>query len=239
MSQDAQIRGGKPRSNGRRLPWGTLMMAGMVLFGFWVWLSPPNSFHPTCTYTVNAVVSAEVEVAGERLSSTVVHQNSRSRGWISIMNSAGCKQRYGKALVYRLANDSVLIVSARLCPAAQKAVEASGQADILRSCAGRQARQDRAYIVNSATQPDKWRPATNGIDFRILSMTAASTWSHPTDDIASVAPNLLKSYFEHDRSRGISWSDTPETVIDYARRYDIKKKRPDNSFEFNVRYGES
>ncbi len=152
------------------------------------------------------------------------------------MNSAGCKQRYGNALVYRLANDSVLIVPARLCHGAQKEFAASGHVDILSACAGNQARQDRAYIVDSASRPETWRPATNGVDFRIVSMTATSTWRHPTDDIETIAPNLLKSYFHHDRSRGITWAKTPETVIDYARRYDLKKQRPDKSFEFDVRY---
>ncbi|OYW54817.1 MAG: hypothetical protein B7Y80_11135 [Hyphomicrobium sp. 32-62-53] len=152
------------------------------------------------------------------------------------MNSAGCKQRYGNALVYRLPNDSVLIVAAKLCYAAQKEFAASGHVDVLRACTGKQARQDRAYIVDTADRPETWRPATNGIDFRILSMTATSTWRHPTDDIQSIAPNLLKSYFQNDRSRDIQWGDTPETVIDYARRYDVKKTRPDKSFEFDVRY---
>ena len=46
------------------------------------------------------------------------------------MNSAGCKQRYGNALVYRLANDSVLILPARLCYAAEKEFGASGHVDI-------------------------------------------------------------------------------------------------------------
>lgn len=222
----------------RRIPWGPLSLAGVILFGLWIWLSPPNSFHLTCTYTVNAVVSADVEVSGVKLTSTVVHQNSRSRKWISIMNSAGCKQRYGNALVYRLADDRVLIVSARLCYAAEKAFATSGRVDVLQACAGRPARPIRAFIVDSASRPERWRPARNGIDFRMVSMTATSTWRHPADDIASIAPNLLKSYFERDRDRGIKWGDSPETVIDYARRYDIKKQRPDRSFEFKVPYEE-
>ncbi len=208
--------GEKTRATGRRLPWGSLIVAGLVFFGLWIWFSPPNSFHPLCTYTVNARVSAEVEVSGEKLSSTVVHQNSRSRQWIAIMNSAGCKQRYGNALVYRLANDSVLIIPARLCSAAGKAFAASGHVDVLRSCTGGQARQDRGFIVNSATRPEKWRAATNGVDFRITRMTATSTWSNPTDDIASIAPNLLGAYFKYDRSRSITWSESPETVISYG-----------------------
>ncbi len=237
MSRNSSQPDEKPGARRIRVPWGSLAVAGMIAFGFWLWVSPVYSFHPTCTYTVNARVTADIEVDGEKLTAAVVHQNSRSRGWISIMNSAGCKQRYGNALVYRLANDSVLIVAAKLCSAAQKELAASGHVDILRSCTGQQARQDRAYIVDSASRPETWRPATNGVDFRILSMSATSTWRHPTDDIEAVAPNLLKSYFQNDRSRGITWGDTPETVIDYARRYDIKKHRADRSFEFEVQYG--
>lgn len=236
MSRNASRPEEKPGAARIHIPWGSVGIASLIAFGVWLWFSPPNSFHPTCTYSVNAVVSADVEVDGEKLSSTVVHQSSYSRGWISIMNSAGCQQRYGDALVYRLPNDSVLIVAAKLCSAAQKEFAASGDIDVLRACTGKQARQDRAYIVDTADRPETWRPAINGVDFRILSMTATSTWRHPTDDIGSVAPNLLKSYFHNDRSRGIQWSDTPETVIDYARRYDVKKTRPDKSFEFDVRY---
>lgn len=236
MSRTVQRPGERPSSTGRRLSWRSLVVPGLILFGVWLWFSPPNSFHPTCSYDVNATVTADVEVEGETLTATVVYQNSRSRGWISIMNSAGCQQRYGDALVYRLPNDSVLIVAAKLCSAAKKEVAASGYVDVSRTCTGKQARQDRAYIVDNASRPETWRPATNGVDFRILRMTATSTWRHPTDEIETIAPNLLKSYFQHDRSRGITWSDTPETVIDYARRYDVKKTRPDKSFEFDVRY---
>ena len=228
---------GKTSRSSRRLPWDLLTVAALPLFIVWFWVSPRNTFHPMCTYTVNAVVSAEVEVSGEKLSSTVVHQNSRSRGWISIMNSAGCKQRYGNALVYRLAGDRVLIVPARLCYAAQKEFYASGRADIMQACTGRQARQNRAFIVDSASRPKTWRPAINGSDFRLVSMTATSTWKHPADDIASIAANLLKSQFKYDRDHGIRWSDSPETVIDFARRYDLRKQRADRSFEFQVRYG--
>ena len=222
---------------GRRLLWLVLVPAGLFAFAAHVLLSPVNSFHPMCTYTVNARVSAEVEVAGERLSSAVVHQNSRSRQWISIMNSAGCKPRYGSALVYRLANDSVLIVPARLCPAAQKKLARSGEVDVLRQCTGNQATQE-AFVVDSATHPRKWRAAVSGRDFRITAMTATSTRSDPSDDIETVAPNLLKSYFGYDRRRSSGVFRSPESLVSYARRYDLKKKRPDNSFEFEVKYEE-
>ncbi|MCP1337816.1 hypothetical protein [Futiania mangrovi] len=237
MSGNAELPGKKPRSIARRMFLGSLTMVGLASLVLWILISPPNSFHPMCTYTVNAQVTADVEISGKVRSSEVVYQNSRSRQWISIMNSAGCKQRYGNAHVYRLENDSVLIVPARLCYAAEKAFAASGHVDVLSTCTGKQARQDRAFFVDSASRPRKWRPAINGVDFRIVSMTATSTWRHPADDIETIAPNLLRAYFQRDRSRDIEWGDTPETVIDYHRRYDIKKHRPDGSFEFEVQYG--
>lgn len=206
-------------------------MVGLASLGLYIWFSPVYSFHPTCTYSVNARISAEVEIEGEKLASTVGHQNSHSRQWLATLNSAGCKQWFGDALVYRLANDSVLILSSRLCRAAEKVYATTGHVDILRVCTGKQALQDTAFMVDSATRPGKWRTLTNGADFHITSMTATSTWSNPTDDIASIAPNLLKSKFVYGRNQ---WSRSPERIISFHRRYNEVRHMPDNAFEFDV-----
>jgi hypothetical protein len=68
-----------------------------------------------------------------------------------MLNSAGCKQLYGDALTYRLANDSVLIVPSRLCLERERVLAKSGRVDVLRVCAGKQSRQDLSFIVDSAT----------------------------------------------------------------------------------------
>ena len=196
-----------------------------------IWRSPTYTFHPTCTYTVNARVSADVEIGGQKLSSTVVYQNSRSRRWISMMNSAGCQQIYGNALTYKLPNDSVLIVPARICYKGEQAIAKSGRVDILSVCIGKQAHQDSAFIVDSAARPEKWRTVTHGVDFRIVSMTADSTWYNPADDIASIAPNLLKSDFKFSRQQ---WSRSPEKIISFQRRYNERRHRPDRAYEFEV-----
>lgn len=214
-----------------RIPWGSLAVAGLIAFGFWLWISPVYSFHPTCTYTVNARITADIEVDGEKLSATVVHQNSRSRGWISIMNSAGCKQRYGNALTFKLKDDRVLILPSRLCYRGQKAFPSSGDFDVLRACAGKNDGPDTAFMVDSATRPARWQVVTNGSDYRIIRMTATSTWSNPTDDIASIAPNLLKSEFKPDPQR--SWTRSPEPLINWHRRYN--RSLAPNGFEFEVR----
>ncbi|KUO65028.1 MAG: hypothetical protein APF80_10575 [Alphaproteobacteria bacterium BRH_c36] len=210
-----------------------MAVVGLILIGFTIWRSPVYSFHPTCTYTVNARVIADVDIEGEKLSAAVVHQNSRSRRWIAMMNSAGCQQQYGDALTYRLSDDRVLIIPSRLCRAGERALAQDGQVDILRVCTGKEAVQGSAFMVDFATRPGKWRTVTNGVDFRIIRMTAASTWSNPTDDIASIAPNLLKSAFTYDRNQ---WWYSPERIINFQRRYNEVRHRPGNSFEFEVQY---
>lgn len=220
----------------RRTPWSLMIIAALLAFGTWLWLSPPNSFHPLCTYTMNARVSADIEASGEKLSSTVVYQNSRSRNWISIMNSAGCKQKYGNALVYRLRNDNILIVPTRLCRAAEKAFAASRRVDVIQTCTGKQARQNQGYIIDSAQRPSRWRTAIEGVDYRILRMTATSTWAEPSDNIAAIAPNLLKADFKYVRERSIGRYDSPERAIHYSRRHDVLGRAPDRLLVFEVRY---
>lgn len=221
----------KPASIIRQRPWGAFAAVALIVVIFVIWRSPTNSFHPTCTYTVNAQVSATVEIEGQKLSSTVIYQNSHSRGWIASMNSAGCKQLYGDALIYRLANDSVLIVRSRICRKGAQELAKTGRVNYLSACTGKQALQDSAFIVDSASRPGRWRAAINGVDFRIDSMTASSTRSNPTDDIASIAPNLLKSDFKYGRQQ---WSQSPETTISFQRRYKERRHKPDRNYEFVV-----
>lgn len=230
MSPNASQPGEKPASSRTRAPWGSLVLAGLIALGFWIWLSPVYSFHPTCTYTVNASVTADVEVGGEKLTATVVHQNSRSRRWISTMNSAGCKQRFGNALTYKLKDDRVLILPARLCQRGETAFPKSGELDVLRVCSGQRQGPDMAFMVDSATRPGRWKVIRNGIDFRITRMTATSTWSNPTDDIDSIAPILLRASFKYGQN---AWHRSPEPFIDFHRRYN--RNRPLDGFDFQVR----
>lgn len=231
MSQDEHPPGGKPKSFNRQQLWGTLAIIGLIVLVAAIWRSPTYSFHPTCTYTVNARVSADVEIGGQKLTSTVIYQNSRSRRWISMINSAGCKQLYGNALTYRLANDSILIVPSRICHKGEQILSDTGHVDVLKVCTDKQGHQNSAFIVNSASQPSKWYSVRNGVDFRIHNMIAESTWSNPADDIASIAPNLLKSDFKFSRQQ---WSQSPETVISFQRRYNERRDRPDQAYEFVV-----
>jgi hypothetical protein len=234
MSRNDDPRGQKPESPSRKPTWGALIAVGLTLMLIAIWRSPPNSFHPLCTYTVNATVSAEVEIGRQKLSSTVVYQNSRSRKWISMINSAGCTQFYGNALTFRLTDDRVLIVPTRVCHKGEEVLATSGRVDVLDVCTGKQAHQDSAFLVYSARHPKKWYAVTNGADFRINNMNAVSTRSSPSDDMASIAPNLLKSDFEYLRQQ---WPRSPEKIIPFQRRYNERRHKPDQSYEFEVKYG--
>ncbi len=233
MSQNNQPTGTIPEAGGRQRLWRTFGALSLILISLIIWRSPTYSFHPLCTYTVNAQISADVVIAGQKLSSSVIYQNGHSRPWIATLNSAGCYPMEGNALTYRLANDSVLIVPSQICYAGQQVLAKSGRLDILKACTGKQAHQDLAYIVDSATLPSKWTRATNGVEFRIASMTAVSTWSNPRDDIASLAPNLLKSDF---KLNGEKWRWSPERIIPFHRRYSLRQHKPDPSYEFEVKF---
>lgn len=233
MSLNNQPPDNSPVSLSRQRIWRTFGAVSLILIFLIIWQSPTYSFHPLCTYTVNAQISADVVIAGQKLSSTVIYQDGRSRQWIAMINSAGCNPMEGHALTYRLANDRVLIVPAQICHAGARELAKSGRLDILSACTGKQAHQDLAYLVDSATLPSKWTKVTNGVEFNIASMTAASTWSNPRDEIASLAPNLLKSEF---KLNGQSWWWSPERMIPFHRRYNLSRHRPDPSFEFKVNY---
>jgi hypothetical protein len=229
---DNQLHQTVSKPPGRRSVWYGVSALAVMGAALTIWRSPPYSFHPMCTYTVNAVISADVDIAGQKLTSSVVYQNSHSRGWIAGLNSAGCQQTEGTALVFKLANDNLLIVPSRLCRKAEQALESSGQVDVLGVCTQKQAHQDAAFMVDSATRPTKWFKVRNGSNFRITKMTAVSTWSNPADDIATLAPQLLKSTFKYDRQQ---WSQSPEKVISFHRRYNLRKQKTEPPFEYVVR----
>lgn len=237
MTRSTRPPANEPKTIARRLPWGAFAVMGLIIVSVAIWRSPVYSFHPTCTYTVNARVSADVEIDGQALSSTVVYQNSRSRRWFAMINSAGCNPLYGTALTFRTANDSVLIIPSRICYDGEMGFAKSGRIDVLSACTGKQAHQDSAFLVDSASRPTTWRSVVNGVDFRITSMTAVSTWANPADDIAGVAPNLLKSDFKYGRSN--QWSRSPEKLISFQRRYSERRHKPDQAYEFTLKKSES
>jgi hypothetical protein len=199
---------------------------------FWYMFSPVNTFHLTCTYTLNARVSADIVVDGQEQSASVVFQNSRSRSWISQMNSAGCTQPDGNAIAFKLPGDRVLLVPAQLSNKAIDIIDSRGSVDVLGGCNGKNDYQNWAVLVDSATRPSRWRNAANGNEFKISRMVATSTWDNPSDNVDAVAPNLLKSEFER---ANVKWSQSPERLLPYRRR--AQHKAHGEPFEFDVKYG--
>lgn len=220
------------RSGYLALLWALVPVIASGGLAFWYMFSPVYTFHLTCTYTVNARVSADVVVEGQQQSASVVFQNSRSRGWISIMNSAGCIQPHGNAIAFKLPGDRVLLVPARLCKKAIDVIDKKGSVDVLSACNDKNGYQNWAVLVDSATRPSRWRNLANGNEFTIRRMVASSTWDNPSDNIDEVAPKLLKSDFER---ANVKWNQSPERLVPYRRR--AQHKARGEPFEFNVKFG--
>lgn len=222
----------RSRSYYLALLWALVPVIAIGGFAFWYMFSPVNTFHLTCTYTVNARVTADIVVGGKELSASAVYQNSRSRRWISIMNAAGCTQPDGNVLAFKLPGDRVLLVPAILCNKAIDMIDDRGSVDVLGACSGKNDYQNWAVLVDSASRPSKWRNVTNGTEFRITRMEATSTWDNPEDNIGTVAPNLLKADFERAK---VKWNQSPERLLPYRRR--AQHKARGEPFEFDVKYG--
>ena len=222
----------RSRSGHLALLWALVPIVTIGGLAFWYMFSPVNTFHLLCTYTVNARVSADIVVDGQEQSASVVFQNSRSRGWISIMNSAGCIQPHGNALAFKLPGDQVLLVPARICGKAIDILDDRGSVDVLSACTGNQRYQDWAVLVDSAARPGKWHFTPRNAKFEINRMVATSTWDNPSDNIDEVAPNLLRSDFER---FSVAWRQSPEKMLHYRRR--ARHKVRGEPFEFNIRHG--
>jgi hypothetical protein len=139
---------------------------------------PPYTLDPFCTYDVIYRLTATIDVDGQPYSSEVVRQNSFSRKWISMINSAGCQQTYGTALSFRLPDARVVLTSTFICQSAKRELEDSRsnytqvferamaerrQADVAALCSGRiqdvyPASQAHGYIVDDADRPTRWQP---------------------------------------------------------------------------------
>lgn len=222
----------RSRSGYLALLWALVPFVAIGGLAFWYMFSPVNTFHLTCTYTVNARVTADILVDGQERSASVVFQNSRSRGWISIMNSAGCIQPHGNAIAFKLPGDRVLLVPARICTKAIDILDDRGSVDLMSACTGNQRYQDWAVMVDSAARPGKWQFTPNNTKFTIQRVVATPTWDNPSDNIDEVAPNLLRADFERFT---VAWRQSPETMLHYRRRAMYKARG--EPYKFNVRHG--
>jgi hypothetical protein len=76
-------------------------------------------------------------------------------------------------------------------------------------------------------------------DFRIISAAAEAFDGKPEDQLATVAPAILKTQFKYQdpdirtfvngKLITRSWGNSPEAMIDFFRRY-----RPDNKFTYTA-----
>lgn len=201
-------------------------VACLTALVFLAYKSPPYTFHPLCTYRSLSKITVKISVAGEVHRSSVVHQATRSRRWIAIMNSGGCKSSHGTALAFKLNDGNAVLMPSAMCHKAEQELLRTGDVDILEHCKGRREPGRTAYVIESADHPQRWRPVAALDNFRVIEMTAVSTWKSPSDDLDILVPNILKSRFE---TQG-SWSKGPEKILSYGRRYN-----PSKAFAFEVK----
>ena len=204
--------------------------------------SPPYTFDPTCTYDLTYHLTATIELGGERYSSEVVHQRSRSRKWLSVMNSGGCPQTYGTALSFRLPDRRLILVGSEICSAAFRELAGSlndyynadyatamsqhRKIDLMPFCArisGPRLRDKDVYdgfLVNNADRPTWWGgfkfdsalPNSNQT-IHLVSASIEAADIFPSDNLDEIAPELLKTAFEYD-----DWWNSPERVLSFQRR---------------------
>jgi hypothetical protein len=216
-----------------------LAAAAVIVTG--LWLTPPYTFDPFCTYDLSYRLNARIEVDGKQYSSEVTRQNSRSKQWVQVMNSAGCQQTYGTALSFRLADNRAVLIGTQICSDAEKkfadpsyeypptyiqAMRERRTIDPVPSCRGtfqgmaNPQSQPHGFVVDNADQPARWEAFRFGEKLRssdsvirLVSATAQAMDVRPTDDLEKVAPGVLKTSFEYKE-----WWNSPERIVDFHRR---------------------
>lgn len=204
--------------------------------------SPHYTLDPTCTYDLTYRLTATIELGGERYSADVVHQRSRSRKWLSGINSAGCPQTYGTALSFRLADHRLILIGSDVCSAALQRLAGSlnefysgdyatamtqhRKLDLTPLCTGigrpRPRDQDayEGFLIDNADHPAWWGgfkfdSTLPGSDqtIHLVSADIEAADLSPSDNIEKTAPELLKTAFEYDE-----WWNSPERVLSFERR---------------------
>ena len=89
----------------------------------------------------------------------------------------------------------------------------------------------QGFVIDNADNPARWRGLTFDLndvadDFRIVSAVAEAFDGKPEDQLATVAPAILKTQFKY---RDPDWGNSPEAMIDFFRRY-----RPDKKFTYTA-----
>ncbi len=166
---------------------------------------PFQALNPFCHYSPPFRQHAVIEVDGERLEDTIVVQRARSRDWITQLNSAGCSEVFGTALVFRTRDGRVILAQTKLCPAAEAIISKGGTVDVAGVCT-REVQSTpwpQGVLIDSADHPTTWTVFDFDADkppARLISLTAQRTSEPPRDNIDAVAPALLRTDFADARN---------------------------------------
>jgi hypothetical protein len=184
---------------------------------------------PFCTYRLNARIEATIEVGDKLYHSNAIYRASQSRDWISPINSGGCTETDGTALVFKLDNDAVILVPNGLCQRAENVFKATGRSDVVADCQGKPRPDGDAFALDSGTAPTLWQPIAWGGDVKLIAMKAERSFGSPKDLLEQNAPGVLDAGFVYDGN----WWQSPERVIPFDRRYN-----KDEPYRFQVRQGQ-
>jgi hypothetical protein len=229
-----------------------IVACGLMLAAVYVYeRTPPNTYSPFCSYTFAYRLNVTIETGGRQYSSTVVRQKLKPRAWIATLG--GCHETLGTALAYRVADNRLVLINTYLCQNAWEAFAGTHQnyiyndfvdamrerrkVDVASFCMGVSKDKPQrgsyymvqGFVIDNADNPARWRGLTFDLndvagDFRIVSAVAEAFDGKPEDQLATASPAILKTRFEYR-----DWSNSPEAMIDFFRRY-----RPDNKFTYTA-----
>lgn len=230
----------------RRRKWRLTILA---LLGFVYWAAPPYTFDPFCTYDLTYRLDATIEVDGARYQARATHQQSKSRRWIAVMNSAGCLPKYGTALPFRLPDNRLILLRARICPSAQEQLAGSRQnycdgdfhaamwahrkVDLKPYChaisfdqtslKGRLNGAD-GYVIDNADHPTRWKPFELGDALPGGgAVRLVSAIAEAGDDRPTDDLDRVAPAVLKTGFKYSTWWDSPEAILSFERRYSRSK----------------
>lgn len=199
----------------RRKTIGCFGVIGVIAAIIWVGSATGfmlTSLDPFCGTHARYETNAVIEFEGERYTSTVTTENRRSRGWIAGLNSAGCKEEYGTAHIFRTRENRAVQIYARICHRAEDELSWRHPVDVRKLCPERENPWFHSgIIINDADRPSKWQsfwfthrekvPPGGYDDVELVSFTAQRTRSGPSDDYDRSFPGLINTTYRYDPER--------------------------------------
>jgi hypothetical protein len=222
-------------------------IAGTAIACLMVIASSPSAtaFDLFCTYDLDYRLTATIEVDGRQYTSSVTRRQTRSRDWISNLNSAGCQPTHGTALAFRLVDNRAVLAPTAICnearqmladaprmprPTYARAMSERRSVDLVNVCRGTIAGSGRprvnsapAFLLDSADKPSQWwgfhfGDTVQGSVVRLVAAAAQALHAEPVDSLDAF-PGVLDSPFQHTNPY-----NSPEAIIPFERR--SKRPRP-------------